>query len=68
MSNVLRKIDCKKSIDGVWCSDKRIKRSLFGFGARCCVMVDGESCKYQETTPRPSSPPGSQGGCSCAKK
>lgn len=34
-------VNCKKNVDGPWCKDERVKRSLFGFGARCCPVFNG---------------------------
>jgi len=53
-------IDCKDNDQGVWCKNKNIKRSLFGLGARLCVLYPGfneKICEYQTKQPRPLSPP-----------
>lgn len=52
-------INCKQNNQGAWCKDKRIKRSLFGFGARCCVIYPNWSgdCEYQDKAPKPTAPP-----------
>lgn len=48
------RINCKYNDRGAWCTNKNIKRSLFGIGARCCVLYpDGISCKYQEKYEKP---------------
>ena len=49
-------INCKKNNSGVWCKDKRIKRSLFGLGARMCLVAEGKECNYQDIHTRPPSP------------
>jgi hypothetical protein len=56
-----RKINCSSSDQGVWCTDKRVKRGLFGIGARMCPVAEGGSCPYQDSTPRPALPPPPQG-------
>ena len=53
-------INCKSYERGGWCKDKRIKRSLFGIGARCCVLLDdhfSSKCPHQKKYPRPPAPP-----------
>ena len=53
-------INCKSNDQGVWCKDKRIKRSMFGLGARRCVLfpgLNGKTCEFQEEYERPLSPP-----------
>jgi len=54
-------IDCIKSDSGVWCKDKRIKRSLFGLGARMCRVAQGKECEYQDAYPLPAPPRGCSG-------
>lgn len=54
-------VNCKKNVDGPWCKDERVKRSLFGFGARCCPVFNGGRCAYQEEYPVPSPPKGQSG-------
>jgi len=34
--------------DGAWCTNKNIKRSLFGIGARCCLEFDNKKCELKE--------------------
>lgn len=53
-------INCKSNDQGAWCKNKNIKRSLFGIGARCCVLypgLNGEKCEHQEQYKRPTAPP-----------
>lgn len=53
-------INCVYSNNGAWCNNRNIKRSLLGFGARCCVIYPPTNivkCKYQEMYPRPKHPP-----------
>jgi hypothetical protein len=54
-----KKINCKKNDKGAWCKDKRIPRSLFGLGARCCVEYDynPKKCEFKTESPRPIDPP-----------
>lgn len=45
------KINCIYNSDVSWCTNKNIKRSLFGVGARCCVLhddklVNKEKCEF----------------------
>lgn len=49
-------INCKSNDRGAWCKDTRIKKSLFGFGARCCLVFCGERCRYQDKHTRPPPP------------
>jgi hypothetical protein len=52
-------IDCKDNDQGVWCKNKNVKRSLFGLGARMCVLYPGfndKECKYQTKMKRPIKP------------
>lgn len=44
----------KKSKNGIYCTDKRIERSLFGFGARMCAVIEGGDCSFQEIYPKPN--------------
>lgn len=50
------KINCRKNDQGVWCKDKRVKRSLCGIGARLCLVAEGKDCPYQDKYPRPVPP------------
>ena len=54
------KINCKYNDRGAWCTNEKIKRSLFGFGARCCTLfpcLNGVVCEYQMKYKRPDPPP-----------
>lgn len=53
------KINCKYNDRGAWCTNKQIKRSLFGMGVRCCIEEPyGPGCSIKEPYPvLPSSPP-----------
>lgn len=43
------KVDCQFNDQGAWCLNQNIKRSLLGFGARCCVLYPlGGTCKFRE--------------------
>jgi hypothetical protein len=47
---------CIHSDNDAWCKNKNIKRSLFGIGARCCVVytqINKSNCKYYEAMPKP---------------
>ncbi len=54
---VIRKVNCKFNDDGAWCKCEKVKRSLFGFGARLCMEFNDKKCPYVEKYPRPSAPP-----------
>ena len=46
---IVVKINCTHNDQGAWCTDKRVKRSLWGFGARCCIeYCDNKTCDYKE--------------------
>lgn len=49
------KVDCKSNDGGAWCKDGRVKRSLLGFGARCCMEYGKSvfSCKFRDPRSRP---------------
>ena len=53
------RINCIHNDRGAWCHNKNIKRSLFGLGARCCVLYPNwsENCEYQEKLKRPNIQP-----------
>lgn len=54
---MILKVNCKYNDDGAWCTNKNIKRSLFGIGARMCRVVDGKSCEFKEPkTKKPNLP------------
>jgi len=40
---------------GAWCKDKRVKRSLLGIGARCCIVFEKREkvCPFQNEYERP---------------
>lgn len=51
------KVNCKYNDQGAWCKNSNIKRSLWGLGARCCVLYPPDekpSCNYQEVKIRKS--------------
>ena len=60
MSNVIIKINCIYA-DRCWCKNKKVNRSLFGFGARVCI--DHKNCKFKEQSPRPKKGPKGINGC-----
>ena len=43
------KVNCKYNDKGAWCTNKNIKRSLFGIGARCCSEYNNISCDLKES-------------------
>lgn len=49
-------INCKQNDRREWCKDKRIKKSLWGLGARVCRIVEGGTCEFQDPYPQ-SDPP-----------
>jgi hypothetical protein len=62
----MRKINCIYNDNHAWCTNKNIKRSIFGIGARCCkVYPYGEesNCEYFQPRSclRPLQPPPSVG-------
>lgn len=52
------RINCQHNDRGAWCKHKKIKRSLFGIGARCCIEFSypKEKCKYHKPFVRPAPP------------
>ena len=48
-----KRINCISNNKGAWCKDKRVSRSLFGLGARCCLVFEDKSCPYQVRQKRP---------------
>ena len=52
-------INCQYNDQGAWCINKNIKRSLFGFGARCCILHDttNKICSFRKPKPKPIAPP-----------
>ena len=50
-------INCIYCINGTYCKNKRVKRSLFGFGARYCIELFSinktNKCKYKRRYPKP---------------
>jgi len=42
------KINCKYNDRGAWCTNKNVKRSLFGIGARCCSEFNDKECELLE--------------------
>lgn len=42
------KVNCKYNDQGAWCTNKNVKRSLFGLGARCCSEREGKECSLIE--------------------
>lgn len=52
------KINCKHNDNGAWCTNKNVKRSLFGLGARVCCEHNGIKCDLIEIkTKRAINPP-----------
>ncbi len=54
------RINCTYNERGAWCNNRNMKRSLFGLGARCCLLypgLNGERCREQVKYPRPQFPP-----------
>ena len=56
MNDIIVKVNCKSNDRGAWCKDKRIKRSLFGIGARCCILYNNQvsKCEFQEKYKKPN--------------
>lgn len=60
MRYLMRNINCKHNDDHAWCTNKNIKRSLFGIGAGCCKIYPygkESDCEYNEKFPSPIAPP-----------
>lgn len=53
------KIPCKYNNKGAWCTNLMVDRSLYGLGARCCVLYphNNGKCKYQDLGKKPPPPP-----------
>ena len=52
------KVNCKWNDQGAWCTNKKVKRSLFGLGARCCIEYgSNKTCQSKEPRPKPTKPP-----------
>jgi hypothetical protein len=41
------KVSCTYNNGATRCKNKNIKRSLWRFGARCCLLYDKTFCRYQ---------------------
>ena len=52
-----KNINCEYNDRGAWCKDVRVKRSLLGMGARCCLVFDNKDCPYQIEYELPDAPP-----------
>lgn len=62
MSRMYVRVNCKYNDNGLYCKNKKVKRSLFGIGERQCKLTrysnyQFSGCEFQESYPRPSSPP-----------
>ena len=53
---MVHSVNCKANDQGAWCKDRRIKRSIWGIGARVCLVFEGKACPYQDKYPRPPVP------------
>lgn len=53
------KINCTHNDQGAWCTNKKIKKSFFGIGARCCIEFPYSStkCALKKSSPKPPPPP-----------
>lgn len=48
------KINCKWNDEGAWCKNKKVKRSLFGLGAICCIEYGtNKICSVRTSYPKP---------------
>ncbi len=57
---MMHKINCKYNDRGAWCKNIAIKRSVFGLGARCCILFNYgklKHCDLQVISPKPAAPP-----------
>lgn len=56
----MRNINCRHNDDRAWCNNANVPRSLFGFGARCCVEdlpLNPVKCEYKIEFEKPEPPP-----------
>ena len=53
-------INCSHNDRGPWCKNIRVKRSLWGLGARMCSVFQGKPCPFQQKLVKPS---GIRPGC-----
>ena len=53
-----KRVLCRYNKEGAWCTNKNIKRSFFGLGARCCSEFYDENCNLKESRPKPKLPDG----------
>ncbi len=56
------KINCKYNDGQAWCRCSKVKRKLWGIGARMCVEFENTGlrsvkCQFKEEFPKPASPP-----------
>lgn len=42
------KINCIHNKDNAWCTNKNIKKSFWGLGARCCVEHQDKFCELKQ--------------------
>ena len=52
-----KKVNCKYNDKGAWCTNKKIKRSLLGIGARCCIEFNDKECDLKEIRTKKGKPP-----------
>lgn len=45
--NIKVKVSCIYNYGVTRCKNKNIKRNLWRFGARCCLLYDNLFCRYQ---------------------
>lgn len=50
---MILKINCIYNDDNAWCTNKNIKRSIFGIGARVCLEHNNKKCEYKDIGKRP---------------
>jgi len=52
-------INCIYNEDGAWCTNAKVKASLWGFGARCCVEYPPSDrvCEFKEAHRPPANMP-----------
>lgn len=56
------RVNCIYNDQGAWCTNKCVKRSLFGIGARCCSEYPYRTgkCGVKVEHPRKPEPPGGE--------
>ena len=54
------RVNCQWNDQGTFCTNKEIKRSLFGLGSRYCIehdVLNRRQCRLRKPRPKPIAPP-----------